>query len=205
MFKINYDGFFDRKAVQDAVGRATARNLARAGALVRTIAKRSMRRRADPNNASAPGQPPHSHPKSGGWLRKFILFALDGKDNVVIGPARNANAKGDAPELMEHGGSSTFTPRRKNNWNLTRGGHGPIRGSGSSLEGFAKLHTPEQVARAKRIGTGFMKTQPGGIWSSTVIGDQPRTADYPKRPFMAPALEKARGMIGELWRDTVRG
>jgi hypothetical protein len=98
--------FFDRAAVKSAVDRATIRVLSRFGAFVRTRARSSIRKR---KAVSQPGQPPSSHI---GTLKRFIFFSYEStKRSVVIGPTPIAGG-GEAPELLEHGGTSVFVPPR---------------------------------------------------------------------------------------------
>lgn len=105
MFKVSLkafkEGFFDRKKVQNAADKATRRNLSRMGAFVRTRAKTSMRKG---RGVSEPGEPPRAHV---GLIRKFVLFAYEAaRKAVVIGPARLSGVIGNAPEALEHGGTS---------------------------------------------------------------------------------------------------
>jgi hypothetical protein len=95
-------GFFDRAAVMHATTRAERRVLSRFGAFVRTRARTSIRERQRP---SPPGSPPSSHV---GLLKRFILFSYDpARHGVVIGPTRiNAKTGGDAPPLLEYGGTA---------------------------------------------------------------------------------------------------
>ncbi len=101
--------FFDGKAVRRYMDRKTRRVLSRFGAFVRKTAKQSIRKRKKP---SAPGQPPSSHV---GLLRKFIWFGYDpAKGSVAIGPARlTQNDRGEAPSLLEYGGSTTLQRKGK--------------------------------------------------------------------------------------------
>jgi hypothetical protein len=95
--------FFDRSAVTSRVDRATRRVLSKVGAFVRTAARSLIRPR---KAVSAPGDPPSSH---NGKLRKGILFSFEpAKKTVVIGAARFAAGPGDAPQALEHGGTSTL-------------------------------------------------------------------------------------------------
>jgi len=92
--------FFDRQAVERAVDKAKRQVLSRAGALVRTAARTSIRPR---RGTSAPGQPPYSHV---GLLRRLILFGYDRQsDSVVIGPVR-LHKPGSAPHVLEFGGTT---------------------------------------------------------------------------------------------------
>jgi len=89
--------YLDKKAVIDAVGKAEAKVMGRTGALVRTIMKRSMKKKK--GHAPA-GQPPYKHQEN---LAK-VEFAFDPKSHsVVIGPAKLGNGK--APEIQDKGGT----------------------------------------------------------------------------------------------------
>ena len=91
--------FFDSPKVISAVDKTTRRVLSRFGAYVRTVAKRSIRKR---KKAAPPGQPPSSHT---GLLKKFIWFGYEpDSKSVVIGPARlSGKNRGEAPSLLEYG------------------------------------------------------------------------------------------------------
>ena len=94
-------GFFDRQAVLRASTRAERQVLSRFGAFVRQRARTSIKAR---HAISRPDSPPSSHV---GLLKQFILFAYDPtRRSVVIGPARLSTKDGDAPRLLEYGGSA---------------------------------------------------------------------------------------------------
>jgi len=98
--------FFDSPRVVAAVDRAKRKALSRGGAFVRTRARSSIRKRKGP---SAPGRPPHSHE---GSLRRLIFFGYDRQtDSVVVGPL--GFGKKTAPNVLEFGGRTTITRRRK--------------------------------------------------------------------------------------------
>jgi len=101
--------FFDKKAVRDKVDVGTLRVLSKFGAFVRRTARSSIRKR---KKTSQPGSPPSSHI---GLLKKFIFFGYDPrKDSVVIGPVRlTQNGRGEAPSLLEYGGTTKVTHRGK--------------------------------------------------------------------------------------------
>lgn len=125
----NKANFFDRQKVIDAVGKANARNLAKAGALIRKEAQQSLRY----EKGSAPaGKPPHAHrtlvkvsktkrTKSGAFrrqavspLRDRIEFIFDfGSKSTVVGPVKLGGKIGDAPASLEHGGASVVKSRGK--------------------------------------------------------------------------------------------
>jgi hypothetical protein len=96
--------FFDRKAVIDAVDKATRKVLSKFGAFVRTSARSSIR---TAKGRSKPGRPPHSH---SGLLKRFLFFGWDPSSrSVVIGPEKlNGKNYGDAPDVLEHGGDTVI-------------------------------------------------------------------------------------------------
>ncbi len=96
--------FFDRKGLNSAMDRAKLRFLARAGAYVMTVARRSIRTSEEP---SRPGEPPHGHNKQ---LGRNIYFGLDKSDETcVVGPIRlqtqgARTVRGTVPRVLEAGG-----------------------------------------------------------------------------------------------------
>lgn len=106
-FRAAKAGFFDRNAVLSATDRATRKVLSRFGAFVRTTARSSIRKR---KSVSKPGQAPTSWT---GLLKKFLFFSFDRRErSVVIGPVRLNRSGGEAPGLLEHGGSAVRRDRR---------------------------------------------------------------------------------------------
>lgn len=166
-------GFLDRKKVVDLIGKKAASFLARQGGLIRTIARRSIRRR---KGASKPGKPPYSHV---GLLRDMIFFSFGpDKKSVVVGPAKleRTNSPVPAPGLLEHGGSvTTKNPRRKDR---KIGDYAPVDVVGKGVV-YGIIKTQKQVERAERIDE-FLYGPKGNI-----------TMNYPARPYMGPALAEA--------------
>jgi len=96
MVKFRFRFSSEWKRVQAAAKRATTKALYQAGAMIRTTARRSIRKR---KGASAPGSPPHTHTNA---LRKAILFDVDrDRESVIIGPT--ADIIGEAGAAHEHG------------------------------------------------------------------------------------------------------
>ncbi len=181
--------YLNPRFVIEATRRAKKRVLSRQGAYVRGIAKRKIRRRKNPKLASAPGQPPYTHT---GALKKSIVFAV-GTESVIIGPTYSEI--GRIGHTHEFGGTEPkkVSRQRRNNWNLSIGGHGPVAVK-NGRPVIAKLQTARQVERAKRIAREI----PAGM---TVA--KPRRT-YPKRPYMGPALADARPALPAFWRDSIR-
>lgn len=85
--------FFDRVGVSRQMDKAKLRFLPRAGALVMTVARRSIKQSDKPSN---PGEPPHGHGNQ--QLKRNIFFGLDrsADPECVVGPI-NLNSKGSRP------------------------------------------------------------------------------------------------------------
>lgn len=126
--------FFDRQKVIDAMDRTQARILIRFGALVRIIARRSIR---SSRKSSPPGQPPRSHE---GSLKGRILFVADIKRrDVVIGPERIGSSNPPVPGLLEHGGTVPG-----------RGQLILVGGSGSARDSTGRFKSTGRWVRADR-------------------------------------------------------
>lgn len=98
MVDIKFSSFFDRAIVKNAISNASRKILSKAGAFVRTTARRSIRTR---KKSASPGSPPSSHL---GLLKRLIYFGYDAeRETVVVGP--NPIRKGVAPALLEYGGT----------------------------------------------------------------------------------------------------
>lgn len=91
--------WFDSQKVIAAVHKAERRVQSRQGALIRGIARRSMRKRRGP---SRPGRPPHVHR---GMLKDLLFFGWDpATRTTVVGPAKFR--RGIVPALLEKGGTT---------------------------------------------------------------------------------------------------
>jgi hypothetical protein len=200
--------FFSAPKVLGAVNKGERRALSRSGALVRTIAKRSIRKRKKP---SQPGQPPSSH---SGLLKRFIFFGYDpATRSVVVGPAPLGMGT-DAQQTLEFGGRAKQR-LKKLQTNFAVGDHGPIAFSdsrGGRVGGRdkyimqvpiagGKLHvlrvllkTERMVARARRTQREINRLRAGK-------GSGPLVA---ARPYMGPALEAARPKLAAHWRNSVK-
>jgi hypothetical protein len=211
---VSVDMFFDRQKLIGQMSKAQRRALNRAGATIRTIAKRSMRPRKL-GIASAPGQPPHRHRNKGGkgvseGLYKSILYGYDSAtESVVIGPSSTwGPGVHRLMETHEFGGSE----RKKNARRRIRkvGGPGELRyGKSASrvsnklrastrrakdtLRGtvevtYGKLFTAEQARRANRINLE--------LYGPTILHSV-----YPPRPTMGPALAQVAPRLPAMIRD----
>jgi hypothetical protein len=139
--------FFDSDIVKKMMDGKTREALNRSGALVRMIARRSMRyvtslgrqeqqvaagdrkRVTGAPAPSAPGTPPHAvqpHP----WIRDFLWYAYDpASHTVVVGPVRLPNV-GDKniPALQEFGGRTMNRNKRRAVRRIGSGGEVRVQG-----------------------------------------------------------------------------
>lgn len=95
---------FSEKPILSAKEKGTRKALKSIGALVRTVAKRSMKKKKTP---SPPGQPPRVIE---GKLKRFLFFIVDGSESVTIGPAKLAET--GTPSILEYGGVKKNRVRR---------------------------------------------------------------------------------------------
>jgi hypothetical protein len=191
-------GFFDRKAVQTAVGKVQGANLSKGGAFVRRAAKTSLKYRKQEQDAPA-GRPPFVHRsekftlektnkrtgvktrRASSPLRELLFFAFDTKTKtVVIGPAGlNKGAGQTVPEVQEDGG--TVKVRR-----VIRQVRGRAR-SRAQAEAYKRL-----------VASGAITPPPRPKALQTVT--------IKPHPYMRPALAKeiAAGKIAAVWKDTIK-
>jgi hypothetical protein len=158
--------FFDRSIIRRNWNKINDRPLRRAGALVRRIARSSIKRdtrkrmlksgkRGKFGNPSAPGSPPYSRAPGAPFK---LIFNVPGFMNAteLVGMVGFGNPTNPIPGLHEHGG-------RARRLVFTRSTH-----------------------RRKRGGSRVM-----------------RSVRYPMRPFMWPALLKAKDRLPEFWKNSV--
>lgn len=130
--------FFDRQAVIEAVGRANAQNLSRAGSFIRRSARSSLRRR---KRVSEPGQPPSVHTQDRVATLKNIWFVFERRrTSVVVGPLRlngstlRGSDRSTVPELHELGGSAVLVSRKKKRRRRARYAARPFMGPAMKRE-----------------------------------------------------------------------
>jgi hypothetical protein len=195
--------FFDRRAVIDAVGRANATVLAKAGAFIRRSAKGTIRYA---KGVSKPGNPPHAHESTkhgkDSPLRELIFFAYDDATNsLVVGPTP-FQGPAIAPRVLELGGTA---PARKNPLRRIRkvGDGGEIRIDGPACRSTKKnrfgarvtyvhLRTQAQADRANQLQEL--------LYGPLTIGPVSIAA----RPYMGPALRDNLPQLPRLFANSVR-
>ena len=181
----------DAKPVLRATKRANITSLGHAGAYIRGTARRSIGVSDEP---SLPGKPPHSRK---GKLKDAVLYSVERDVGVVIGPSRSVI--GRIGHTHEFGGRERVSARkaRKANFVLEVGGHGPITPylRNDKLV-IARLRTERQVERARAVARSLpasMKEIRAQGWRT-----------YAKRPFMGPALDKAKDRLPRKWANSIK-
>lgn len=177
--------FFDRKAVADIVGKDAAKSLGRAGAFVQRRARSSLRRRRKTSNA---GQPPSVHSQDSYATLKNIQFQFVPQTmSVFVGPVKlnlgGSSAWTPVPGLHEHGGAQRIQEWRFNEADLAK-----------KWKGWAKYKSTAKFSnewrrRDLRWREASRKRRKNTL-SDLGVETRVRTANYPARPFMGPALEK---------------
>lgn len=199
--------------VKKAIRRAAFKNLGHAGAGLRLAAQRLIRTR---QASSEPGSPPNTRK---GALRNSILYAVENDHTVVIGPS--ANLISDVARAHEHGGKqrprAVLAGRESTlvagtNWNLYVGGHGPIPNADGTV--YIKFVSNAQVNKSIH----YIESAPDDAFGNTrkarkqtekrriiaAVREAGGSANYPKRPFMGPALEKNLDRLPALWANSVQ-
>jgi hypothetical protein len=209
--------------------------LARAGAYVRRTAANSIKRaRRDSDGSfkpSPPGQPPRSRT---GLLKRFLLFSYDDRsDSVVVGPVRISSLSGQAPMLLEFGGTHQPSPQERTRRLRTRrlGDGGEIRIRAltpgapvpADLAASPRRRQEEEgqrrVARRVRVfGEGGKRTDYEVSYARLRSASQVLRANrinrylfesrakayrFPPRPYMAPALQRSLPHIPKGFRGAV--
>lgn len=175
------ENFFDRAKVIAALDKTEAKALPQIGARIRKTAQRGMRQQKKPKKkayvetASTPGQPPRRRVPLGSGLSKIYFTYSRSQHQVQIGPVKfnwSAFPNATVPQVHEFGGRVKII---EIDYSVTRDGW-QLRGDPM----WVQVGPRGQRNRGKRP----MRT---------------RTANYPARPFMFPALDKNRQFIRDTW------
>jgi len=187
--KVDKRFFFDRKAVEDIVGKRAAQALSKAGAFVQRRARSSLRRR---KKTSAPGQTPSVHSKDKVATLKNIQFQFSPRtQSVLVGPLRLNMVTQDAystalipvPGIHEHGGTVLLREWRFNQLDFEKSWRGwrKYRSTNNFSNEWRRADKRWRYASRKR-----RKHTIGELGVET----RTRKVSYPERPFMGPALDK---------------
>jgi hypothetical protein len=162
--------YFDRSVIKTNWNAINRTPLQRAANLIRIIARRSIKRRKNPNLHSAPGQPPYSHDLTSTVpaFKQIYNLPFNFGSSQIIGMVWHDSVP-PTPGLHELGGRAPRWVRNKNR---------------------------------------FLSQQPRTSTGQFARKDQPRlirkSVRYPQRPFMVPAMNKAKDIIPKFWRNSLR-
>lgn len=99
--------FFDKEVIKRELSQAERKALAKHGASIRKEAKSSMKTKPIDQHA-APGSPPFRHNVTGALLWRHLYFSYQpDTSSVIVGPEKLSRKKGDAPRVLEYGGTIT--------------------------------------------------------------------------------------------------
>lgn len=169
---------FNPRAISGAVKHAKPSVMRKQAAIVRKTAAWSIRKRKMP---SAPGQVPHSHT---GFLKRFLRYDYDptGDGAAVIGP-------------------------KKTNQVFFDGDGQPVTGTIPNVLEFGGRITVAQVFKPWLLGGRGKWVRIDLRSKRRVRGLKKRskTINIAARPYMGPALEKAKDVLADFWGGQVRG
>lgn len=198
--------FLDTKLVEGLIGKKSAKAIRVAMSRVRLRAMHSMKKKGRARkrpakdfgkafetwmqevmqkHPSPPGTPPYVYSDREKESLRNIWFALDvtgGNMQGVVGPLllnkhnfiNGVLTKGTVPSLHEHGGTAGIQEVLNTNW-ITENG---VR----------------RVLSSQWVRAGMFSRRKRAKMPQRV-----RTANYQKRPFMQPALEKEAPKFPQLW------
>lgn len=177
------------RAVQGALEQETPKTLKQAGHYVFRVARAIVVQRGNPNTASAAGSPPFSHAskkRHNTGFKKTIVYAMDGKYKVVIGPQVVRNGLSELAKTHEFGGTRRVSsyvppPKTKPNQNPNPKPRSAAQ-KAASRKYFERKRKEESVKRKK--APMVMK-------------------NFPARPYMRPALEFSLPRLSQFWANSV--
>ena len=193
--------YMDREIIRRNWSKINKNPMQRAGNLVRMIARGSIKRRSATTRSgrqktiaerkpSPPGQPPRSWQNTGTPPMKMIFNLPNDRwgASQIVGMV-GFGAGQPIPSLHEHGGMArrrVFIKQEANEGLVETGG-----GTRNSKGQFQKK-------RLRDKGGRFAKATPARTKAKN------KMVRYPKRPFMQPALDKAKmgGKLPNFWRQS---
>lgn len=214
MIQIEATAQIETKKISRSLQKREITTLKSAAAYVRKVAQNSIKQRKNPNKASAPGTPPHSHPSSrlAKGFKKTIVFGVE-KKVAVVGPKKVPGGLNELARSHEFGGSRKI--KLVNNKFLTQGVSigdvAPVRKSHltkkdiilrtqgevdpltSEVVYWVKIRTKSQANHARRLYRRLLRH----------IKDS-KSIKYPARPFMRPALTKSAPSLSRFWINIIK-
>lgn len=168
--------FFDRSIMKRKWKRMNASPLKRAGLMTRKFAIQSIRKRQVPKK----GRKNLAKPSPGG---------VAPRSRAAGHPMRRIFSVSDMLQTRETVGALGF------------GGTNPVPGL-HEHGGFARRRVFVKSTKFKHKGS---RKKAGGKYAAkqTTTRVMTKMVRYPKRPFMIPALEKARSKFPQFWRGSL--
>lgn len=202
------------KAVERAVEKAIPKTLNEAGKYVWRIARASIKQRKNPNKSSAPGTAPHGHKSSmnAGFKKTIVYAPTSDKKAVLVGPQLVKGGLNNVARTHEFGGSrrlKEYSPDLRDGVNI--GDVAPVtvvhltrKDSVIKKDGHADPRTGRKVVWIK-IRTKTQQKHSQRLYSrlNRKYG-KTVSANYPARPYMAPALELSKPKLSRFWRGSVK-
>ena len=202
------------KSLKRAIDRETPKTLLQAGRYTWGIARELIRQRANPDNSSAPGSPPHSHKSAinAGFKRTIAYALMPDKKSVIIGPKLVREGLSELARVHEFGGIREVRDIDSELYNGVKiGDTAPvtyvyISSKDSVVRNdsrpdpktyravkWIRIRTKGQAKHATRLYRRLVRKYPQKIM-----------ARYPARPYMRPALKFATPKLSAFWRNSVK-
>ena len=202
------------KAVERAVEKSAPSTLLQAGKYNMYIARSLIRQRKNPNRASSPGTPPHSHRGGGNpGFRRTIVYALaPDKKSVVIGPKLVRAGLSNIAKTHEFGGVRQVRdvdPELADGVRI--GDRAPVTMLNVSKKDNIIKNDPNiDPKTGRRVVWIRIRTKSQAAHSSRLYKRmtkkyaQKRMVSYPARPYMRPSLELSRPKLSAFWKNSVK-
>lgn len=181
--------FFDRPAIIEALGAKRAKALSRIGAYVRKVAMQSMRRQKKP---TPKGKPPAFHDSATISLRSIQFGWGIKQESLLIGSIKSQSSKSPIPIPRLH----------------EKGGTGPVHERRLIPQG---QETIKLLKRRKKLASQFNTWVHGGSKVIPLpkelqyrVDHRVRMARFPKRPYMRPAMLKARRKMPQMFKGIMK-
>ena len=174
------------KGMQRALGRIAGRVRMTARRSLKAVSARRARR-----SPSHPGEAPHSiySKNKGGHRMRMILYAQRQPLEWVVGSRVLTSARSrqslPTPALHEHGGSKTVTFYR-------------FRKSGRAVS------AAQRRAFWSKVRSGRLKVDYAALRRQGRVTRSVRRVQFPKRPYMHPALQRILPQIPGMLRNALK-
>lgn len=156
---------FDERVIHKNWNAMNRGPMAKAGNTVRLIARRSIRRRADPTKHAPPGSPPYAHDTQYSTPRFKMIYSVPSRSGTraVVGMEGLYGGSSPVPHLQEYGGTAyrSFSYQQK-----VRLKSGKLRMKRKRFRGFVNIppHPFMRPALRKAADRGYLP----GFWRNSL-------------------------------------